>query len=470
LNYSLEPAGILGLVIPSTDRHSEALAGWVALALAVAGVALALRHPSVRLFVLAGLAGLLLSLGGYSLLHGVLYAFVPGVEKARVPQAAMVIFYFSIAVLSAWGIDQLLSARRVRYMRAFGIWFAAAAAVLYLLVTALWLFKDKTRYDPLAYGALICLLAAAVLWASSRRHLSRTATTGFCLVLVLMELGYPRSFWLPQEPGPDFNKNVRQLSEFTDIASYIKRQPWPVRVTYDDQRIPFNLGDWHGIDTLTAYAAGWPANFLNMGSDGPRAEILLGVVYDIRTAPRRLEQQLVFAGKSGLNVYRNPGAFPRVWTVHEVIRLERPEQVGTNLGDPDFPLATRAFVVGEPVPTLEPSRGRDTARLVLREPNYLRIEAELSSRGMVIVSEGFFPGWEAELDGRPARIHEVYGGLRGVVAPAGRHVVEMRYRPLSIRVGMLLTVLGVLGASVLALGDPLRRRVLRYRKATAERP
>jgi len=470
LNYSLEPTGIVGLVIPSADRHSEALVGWVALSLAVAGAAIALRHPSVRLFVLAGLAGLLVALGGYSVLHGVLYAVVPMVEKARVPQAATVILYFSIAVLSAWGIDQLLSSRRVRSARVFGLWFAAAAGALYLLVTALWLFKDKTRYDPLAYGALICLLAAAVFWARSRRHLSRTATTGACLVLVLMELGYPRSFWLPQEPGPDFNKNVRQLSQFVDIASYLKRQPWPIRVTYDDQRLPFNFGDWHGIDTLTAYSASWPANFLNMGTHGPRAEMLLGVGYEIRTAPGSPDRQLVFAGKSGLNVYENPAAFPRVWTVHEVVRLERPEQVGTSLGDPGFPLATRAFVVGEPAPALEPSRGRDTARLVLREPNYLRIEAELSSKGMVIASEGFFPGWEAELDGQPVRIYEVYGGLRGVVAPAGRHVIEMRYRPLSIRVGTVMTLLGVLGACVLALGDPLRRRMLRYRKAVAQRP
>jgi len=465
LKYSLEPTGILGLVIPSADQHSEALVGWVALSLAIAGAALALRHPGVRLFALAGAAGILVALGGYNVLHGVLYAVVPMVEKARVPQAATVILHFSIAVLSAWGIDKLTASRRVRPSRLLGIWFAATAAVLYLLVIALWLFKDKARYDPLAYGALVCLLAAAVLFTFSYGRLSRAAAVAACLVLVLMELGYPRSFWLPQEPGPDFNNNIRQLSQFADIDSYLKLQPWPMRVTYDDQRIPFNFGDWYGIDTLTAYSASWPANFLNMGTHRTRVETLLGVGYHIGAAPRRPDQSLVFAGDSGLNVYQNAEVFPRVWVVHEVVRLERPEQVEAHLGNPGFPLATRAFVVGELSPALEPGRGRDTARLVWREPDYLRIEAELSSKGMVVVSEGFFPGWEVRLDGRLARIHEVYGGLRGVVAPAGRHVIEMRYRPLSFRAGLAMTLLGVLGACVLALGDPLRRRVLRYRKA-----
>jgi uncharacterized membrane protein YfhO len=85
------------------------------------------------------------------------------------------------------------------------------------------------------------------------------------------------------------------------------------------------------------------------------------------------------------------------------------------------------------------------------------MEAEMGSKGMVVLSDAFYPGWRASLDGRPVEIHEVYGGLRGVVTPAGRHVIEMRYRPGSVFVGGALTALGVLGACGVAVAGRRRR-------------
>jgi uncharacterized membrane protein YfhO len=78
------------------------------------------------------------------------------------------------------------------------------------------------------------------------------------------------------------------------------------------------------------------------------------------------------------------------------------------------------------------------------------LEANLKCRGMVIDSDTFFPGWEATVDGRPAPIYEAYGFLRGVVAEAGPHRIEMRYRPKSVYWGAALTALGLLGAATLA--------------------
>jgi uncharacterized membrane protein YfhO len=78
------------------------------------------------------------------------------------------------------------------------------------------------------------------------------------------------------------------------------------------------------------------------------------------------------------------------------------------------------------------------------------IEANLSCRGMVIDSDTFFPGWEARVDGQPAAIYEAYGFLRGIVAEAGQHRIELRYRPKSVYWAAGLTALGLLGAGLLA--------------------
>ncbi len=67
---------------------------------------------------------------------------------------------------------------------------------------------------------------------------------------------------------------------------------------------------------------------------------------------------------------------------------------------------------------------------------------------MVIAGETYGPGWQASVDGKPARLYEVYSALRGVVVDAGRHRVEMRYRPKSVFFGAIMTALGIAAAVV----------------------
>jgi len=70
---------------------------------------------------------------------------------------------------------------------------------------------------------------------------------------------------------------------------------------------------------------------------------------------------------------------------------------------------------------------------------------------MVVVGEGFFPGWVATVDGVGTPVYEAYTFLRGVVAGAGRHHIEMRYRPASVFWGGAMTAIGLAGACLLAV-------------------
>jgi uncharacterized membrane protein YfhO len=45
------------------------------------------------------------------------------------------------------------------------------------------------------------------------------------------------------------------------------------------------------------------------------------------------------------------------------------------------------------------------------------------------------------VNGRPQRIVEVHGGLRGVAVPQGESLVTVDYAPLSVMLGAILTVL-----------------------------
>ena len=67
----------------------------------------------------------------------------------------------------------------------------------------------------------------------------------------------------------------------------------------------------------------------------------------------------------------------------------------------------------------------------------------MACRGMVIVSDNWFPGWVATVDGQSAPVHRVDVTFRGIVVGGGTHSIVMRYRPRSVIVGFLLFLIGV---------------------------
>ena len=65
-----------------------------------------------------------------------------------------------------------------------------------------------------------------------------------------------------------------------------------------------------------------------------------------------------------------------------------------------------------------------------------------------MVSENFYPGWTATVDGKPATAARAMYSLIGVPLPAGARSVELRFTSASYKKGKLITLLA-LGLSVL---------------------
>ena len=72
------------------------------------------------------------------------------------------------------------------------------------------------------------------------------------------------------------------------------------------------------------------------------------------------------------------------------------------------------------------------------------------SAGLLVLADLFYPGWTAEVDGRPAEILMADGVFRAVALPQGTHRVVFRYQPLSVKIGAALSALALLAVAVLA--------------------
>jgi uncharacterized membrane protein YfhO len=104
----------------------------------------------------------------------------------------------------------------------------------------------------------------------------------------------------------------------------------------------------------------------------------------------------------------------------------------------------------EPPPPMEACAEADSVRLTRHNSGRVTIEADMGCRGMVILGDSYFPGWVAAVDGRRAKIYEAYTAVRGVVVEKGRHTIEMRYLPVSVFAGLLMTLTGAVGAAFLS--------------------
>ena len=76
------------------------------------------------------------------------------------------------------------------------------------------------------------------------------------------------------------------------------------------------------------------------------------------------------------------------------------------------------------------------------------VDVTVSRPGMLVVSQAWFPGWTATVDGRAAPVVRVDGLVQGVPVGPGRHRVRLRYRAPGLGVGTavsLVTLVGLLG-------------------------
>ena len=79
--------------------------------------------------------------------------------------------------------------------------------------------------------------------------------------------------------------------------------------------------------------------------------------------------------------------------------------------------------------------------------------------GFLFVSDQYYPGWQATVDGSAVPIHRANYAFRVVRVPEGESMVVFRYRPESLRIGAAVSGISLLALVVYAIGDAARRRL-----------
>lgn len=162
-----------------------------------------------------------------------------------------------------------------------------------------------------------------------------------------------------------------------------------------------------------------------------------------------------------VKVLRNSNVLPRVFPVHDVRVIEDKELVLAWLDNPSF--NPRKTVLLEDNVALHVSSSRpeteSTVEIVSYKDDEIRIDAGMADNGFVVLSEKYYPGWKAYLDGKPAKIYQADYILRAIYVPQGNHKLTVRYEPDSYWKGLYITLATflIVAATILLQGVQLYR-------------
>ena len=388
---------------------------------------------------------------------------------------------FALAILAGQAISGLSTRHRATLP------LVAAALLFAALAGALWLQADLSIDTAVLNRclALLALFAATPCLVVLLRDAFRLGPWLLCLGLLaslLMEVNLRNS---------DVGRSVRCHPYNTPpMLEFLAQQAGPCRIGSLGALTP-NIAMAHGIDDVryvaglspvrrhlyrrhfftqadqreALYFLGWEGlafnryyNLLNTryyicvaaGPQGAADQKTERPQWD-NGAPGDAKQfELVYQNE--VRIYRNNWAYPRAFVVYRAEMAPHLTAADEILGRGDFDPSRQVVVEGarpddwdaELFSAQPPPPGRPADEVVRTGASSLRIKARTERAGILVVSELYFPGWNAYVNGKRVPMLAADVMLRGVYLEPGEHVVEMRYQPRSFRYGLRLAGLAML--------------------------
>lgn len=132
---------------------------------------------------------------------------------------------------------------------------------------------------------------------------------------------------------------------------------------------------------------------------------------------------------SGVKLYEVSSPLPRAWLVNSV-QSAGGEEATQIINSENFDPASLAVVPEGISLDLDPgSAGTGIVKVVESLPGRLVVDVPPAGKALLVVSQPFYPGWKARVDGKKTEILRVDALLQGIKLPAGAQQVELRYRP-----------------------------------------
>ncbi|MCP3162883.1 YfhO family protein [Myxococcus qinghaiensis] len=473
------------------------------------------RERWVQVAVGFSVLGLLLMFGRHTPLYGLVYELVPPWRPFRYPEKLTVHVAFWLAVLAAWGAEELLERapggrRRAAWglvglgigvlllaVTGAGLWLAQAVRSFYSGPDASWAELSRQVGERLTVDAA-CVAVTCVgmgLFALFAAH-PRRVGLGWVLLLAvdLYRVSEPVYVSCDRQlltTAPPFVEELQRREGQALLgrarvytASGIALPETMEGLTPDEVQVAGtrmvlaadSASTW-GVESANWYLPALSSRVADLLKDqrqwwnryGPLAGVGYFVADETQVAARRLQNNVLSTSAPfRVSLLAHPKPLPRVYLAAPRCVSNAEESLAL-IASPDFVPGQQAVVeCREPLPTTSPGGDSGKATLTRYGVDEVEVAVEATRPSVLVLSDAYFTGWSATVDDVPTEVLPANHALRAVAVPSGTHRVVWRYAPPGETAAMAVSGLGLLLCLLTWVAAPLRGRLRRGRPAASE--
>ena len=436
LYLSLPAIQLTGLVVPGHPSSMEWIfyPGAMIMLLLMISFSMLRKRPEIGFWLVSGAVFFLWALGD-SLPVNRLLAELPGLSLLRVPSRGLYFLCIALLMAALTTLDELLkdNPSKAVYLRLVTI-FSALMGVMFQIVIVL---VEPGKNNFLLWHTGCWLVVTILIIAYSYRKLKPIV---FVMLLGIFSI---TDLMLVDTRLTEFLSKTDALMTGKSAAEFVNNRGDNFRVFSPSYSIPqqtaainsIELAD--GIDPLQLNAY---SRFIR------KATGLMEDGYSVTLPPFKTGDPTVDnAGMQPdaelfglLNVKYMVSGFPissTSWiymdTVDDTLIYENPLAVGWAwVEDPE-------------------TGGRNPEQILIIERSANRIMLEVEGPGRLVLSEINYPGWQARVDGRSAKVSTAYDLLRSVELSEGRHKIEVTYAPVLLFISLGVSLISLIISSTL---------------------
>jgi hypothetical protein len=216
---------------------------------------------------------------------------------------------------------------------------------------------------------------------------------------------------------------------------------------WDRATLAANLHALEGFESITGYDPAVPGRGYHLLTKGMNAKVMetFNVKYIITASPppkiRSARTELIAGdAANGFSILSLPESLPRAYWVGGARSAADQEEAEAWLHETDpsrsVIITTEEKIGGE----ARENFGPVAASISRYEPDEVEIEIEAPASGWLVLSDRFYPGWSATVDGTPARIYCANVLVRALHLRPGKHLVAFHFRTPRLRLGAAISL------------------------------
>lgn len=434
----------------------------------------------------------IIALGRYNPLNSLLY-HITGLGYFRVPARFLLLSTFSLAIMSGKGLDLLLKMEKGKIEKSLGHAFKYLIFICFIIILSLIMVKililanpiiSKNNYEIFLNQTLsldnshiliplLWAIGALLLLAYWKNKGTSRVVKSLIFIFIVGDLSY-------------FSTKFYSINQWKGASIYWKYNPETVNFLNKDKSIyricsltnkvifgqeltnemllNSNYNMIHHISSISIFSPlamqrhqeiediikksvyYLTPNSSILAINNLQIFDLLNVKYILSLAEIRGNGLMLVFQEELVRIYQNMNVLPRAFIVFEAKEIRDSARIRDELTSKDFS-GQDYVILEENIPHDKGDKDfsytsalKVRAKIVQYTPKEISILAQLPRSGYLVLSDTYYPGWNAYVDGIATKIFGANYLMRAVALSEGTHWVVFRYEPLSFKIGLYITL------------------------------